>query len=436
LLSAEQSPLHPADSCGAPGTKVTEVFVVQPPVLVQLAWPVALGMLVSLVAVVLAQPDDPEAPVWQVAVALVAALLTCWVGTLADEVASDTRAWHSPVALPVQALVALLVLGELMPPEVAVPVAVPVIEPVQPVSVQFSEEETWSVLELPGTGVPSAPAIPLFAAVTEVAVLAISQPLLPAAVQVAFACAVEGEPAGAPAVLVVSPVVLAVQPGPVHWAAAWELDRVAGGVALGAIAAAALFAAWSAWVAVACAVVAAARSASVAPGAVAFAAASVAAWSAWVAVVWACWLCRARVSATTWPAPAVDWVVAWQPLWVAVQVAEVSLVPAGGPRGSPALPVVSGPWSPVAFDSTVPEQPLLPAVQFSVAEALDQLEAPGTVGDTFAPDPGEPPVPGPVGGVEGCEPELPVELPPPEPLPELAGLACDCPVPPLVGPMF
>jgi hypothetical protein len=108
--------------------------------------------------------------------------------------------------------------------------------------------------------------------------------------------------------------------------------------------------------------------------------------------------------------------------------------------------VVLGPSLPAASLCTLPAHPAEPAWQFRVAEALDQLEAPATVGDTVAPDPGEPPVPGPVGGVEGCEPELPVEPPLPEPpelpippvppvvvLPDPAGLAWLVPLP--VGPV-
>jgi hypothetical protein len=132
------------------------------------------------------------------------------------------------------------------------------------------------------------------------------------------------------------------------------------------------------------------------------------------------------VSATTWPEPAVELVVAWQPpeelLWPVVQVLEDAESPAGGPRDPAAPLVVLGPSLPAASLWTVPAQPAVPAWQSRVAEALDQFEAPGTVGDTFAPDPGEPPVPGPLGGVVGCEPELPVELP--ELVPEPAGLAC------------
>jgi hypothetical protein len=99
-----------------------------------------------------------------------------------------------------------------------------------------------------------------------------------------------------------------------------------------------------------------------------------------------------------------------------VQVAELSSVPvevassAGGPR-DPTPPVsVRGPWSPVALLCTLPEHPAVPAVQLSVADAFDQLDAPGTVWATFAPAPGEP-----AGGVAGCC----APPPPPEPSPEL-----------------
>jgi hypothetical protein len=126
------------------------------------------------------------------------------------------------------------------------------------------------------------------------------------------------------------------------------------------------------------------------------------------------------------------WELPWELPWPEVQVLEEDESPAGGPRDPAAPFAVLGPAVPAASLCTVPAQPAVPAWQLRVAVALDQLEAPGTVGEILAPEPGEPPVPGPVGGVEGCDPELPVEPPPPEPLPEPppepAGLACVWPL--------
>jgi hypothetical protein len=116
------------------------------------------------------------------------------------------------------------------------------------------------------------------------------------------------------------------------------------------------------------------------------------------------------VSATTWPEPAVEFVVAWQPPCAAVsppQLAEVEAWPAGGPRDPVAPLTVFGPSLPIAVERTLPEQPPAPCWQVWVAVALDHDEAPATVGATFAPAPGEP---GGAGGVAGCCP--PLVLPP------------------------
>jgi hypothetical protein len=122
------------------------------------------------------------------------------------------------------------------------------------------------------------------------------------------------------------------------------------------------------------------------------------------------------VSATTWPDPAVELLTAWQPPWASapeVQLPVVEAVPAGGPRAPVAPLTVFGPSVPIAVECTLPVQPPVPAWQFSVAVAFDQLEAPGTVGATFAPPPGEP---AGAGGVAGCCPPVPLPVPPP-PLP-------------------
>jgi hypothetical protein len=123
------------------------------------------------------------------------------------------------------------------------------------------------------------------------------------------------------------------------------------------------------------------------------------------------------VSATTWPDPAVELLTAWQPPWAfapEVQLPVVEAVPAGGPLDPVAPLTVFGPSVPIAAECTLPVQPPVPAWQFSDAVAFDQLEAPGTVGATFVPAPGEPPG---AGGVAGCCPPVPV--PPPLVLPPL-----------------
>jgi hypothetical protein len=94
------------------------------------------------------------------------------------------------------------------------------------------------------------------------------------------------------------------------------------------------------------------------------------------------------MSATTWPDPAVELVCARQPDWPLAQLALVVEVPSGGPRAPPAPSSVFGPSLPEAELRAVPEQAVLPA-QSRVAEAIVQLEAPGTVGPPeFALEPG------------------------------------------------
>jgi hypothetical protein len=85
------------------------------------------------------------------------------------------------------------------------------------------------------------------------------------------------------------------------------------------------------------------------------------------------------MSATTWPDPAVELVWAWQPLSAALQLLVVRATPSGGPRAPPAPFRVAGPSLPDAELPTVPSQPV-PPTQSSVAEAIDQLDAPATVG--------------------------------------------------------
>jgi hypothetical protein len=137
------------------------------------------------------------------------------------------------------------------------------------------------------------------------------------------------------------------------------------------------------------------------------------------------------VSATTWPEPAVEFVVALQPPLgsVSVQVADEEAGPVGGPRAPVAPLTVFGPSVPIAELCTRPAHAAEPAAQVRVADALDQLEAPGTVGAPFAPAPGEP---DPAGGVAGWDPPEPVPagLSPPLPEPGRAW-AVVCPEPPM-----
>jgi hypothetical protein len=125
----------------------------------------------------------------------------------------------------------------------------------------------------------------------------------------------------------------------------------------------------------------------------------------------------------------VELLTAWQPPWASarlVQLPEVEACPAGGPRDPVAPLAVFGPSLPTAVECTVPVHPPAPAWQFRVAVALDQLDAPGTVGATFAPAPGEP---AGAGGVAGCWPPVPVPpVPPPsEPLPPWEAWVAPCP---------
>jgi hypothetical protein len=95
------------------------------------------------------------------------------------------------------------------------------------------------------------------------------------------------------------------------------------------------------------------------------------------------------MSATTWPVAEVESVWTWQPLCEVLQLPEVVEVPVpGGPRAPPSPFIAAGPSSPVAEVRAVPLHTVPPA-QSIVAEAIDQLEAPGTVGPPeFADEPG------------------------------------------------
>jgi hypothetical protein len=229
-----------------------------------------------------------------------------------------------------------------------------------------------------------------------------------------------------PAAPSVSPVVLATQPATAHCAVAVDCAIVAGASVTGFLAsAAASFAALVASVAAFAAVVAAFFSFAVAPGAVAVFAAAAAscfacsAWSAsWAAFVFCC---SAIMSATTWPAPAEESACAWQPASPA-QLAVVCDSPCGGPRAPLAPFTVFGPSLPAAEVPAVPWHPVTPA-QSRKAEAIVQLDAPGTVGPPLLAD--EPGAVGAVGVVAGwswpgpCWPSSPGAPPLPPVVPEV-----------------
>jgi hypothetical protein len=85
----------------------------------------------------------------------------------------------------------------------------------------------------------------------------------------------------------------------------------------------------------------------------------------------------------------VELVCAWQAVCPLVQVALVVVPAAGGPRAPVAPFNAFGPSLPAAEVEAVPEQPAAEPAQSSIAEAVVQLEAPGTVGPPeFALEPG------------------------------------------------
>ena len=90
--------------------------------------------------------------------------------------------------------------------------------------------------------------------------------------------------------------------------------------------------------------------------------------------------------------------MAWQPLSSAVQLPVEEETPVGGPRAlTPPLPAF-GPSVPAAELRAVPEHPPDEPVQSSTADALVQLDAPGTVG---APELADEPGAVGAGGVAG-----------------------------------
>jgi hypothetical protein len=95
------------------------------------------------------------------------------------------------------------------------------------------------------------------------------------------------------------------------------------------------------------------------------------------------------MSATTWPLAAVALVCARQPLTPVAQLPLVLEPPAGGPRAPIAPLPADGPSMPAAELRATPVQATLLPEQSSVAFAMVQLDAPGTVGaPEFADDPG------------------------------------------------
>jgi len=281
----------------------------------------------------------------------------------------------------------------LWPPWPADAEPLPVTLPVQPASGQMRLEPVWAEPAEPGTGLPSLLCLsgwvrwPESRTVVTVASLVTAQPPV-VAEQVASVCESPGMP-------LVVPVVVAVQPGPVHWAIAVDSDQVAGTASEGSgffaasVAAVAVFRASSA---VVLASAAAFFCSAVAPGSAATCLAWSAACRAWVAWSVAClaldWFCSVRMSATTWPDAEVELETAWQALPVVSQVLVVSPVASGGPRAPEPPFRPDGPSIPVATPCGVPWHGPLPS-QVSVAEAEDQLEAPGTVGPPeLADEPG------------------------------------------------
>ncbi|OSY35500.1 hypothetical protein BG845_06038 [Pseudonocardia autotrophica] len=115
--------------------------------------------------------------------------------------------------------------------------------------------------------------------------------------------------------------------------------------------------------------------------------------------------CRTITSATTCPLPAVEVLVPRHAGPDVVQVLFEELWSAGGPRAPCVSTARPGSSVPDAALRTVPRQPPAFPAQSRVAEAFVHAEAPDTLGDTFAPAPGEP-----AGGTAG-------------------GCSCPCPAP-------
>ena len=219
------APWQPAETCGSPPFRPAAESVSHVPAPPHVAVPVMFGALEVLeVCVAQALPL-----LWQSAEAKVLALLAWTLGASIEVVAVLTCAWQ-PLVIPTQPVKAVLALLAVGP---AGEVAVPATVPVHAVSGQDSCELVCPLPELPGSNCPPWAAVrPLPAVVFAWAVLATKHPV-EAAAQLAVVCDVAGVLPVAPAVLVVSPVVVAVQPGPAHWAVALDWDWVAGGLVTG-----------------------------------------------------------------------------------------------------------------------------------------------------------------------------------------------------------
>jgi hypothetical protein len=303
----------------------------------------------------------------------------------AVEVVVETLIWARHAAVPAQRVSPLAVLVLRRPLALAVADALAVTAPVQPASGQTMLEPARPLPEIPAIGAPSVPVSPESRLVEVPASLAVTHPAA-AAVQVAFVVDVPGTPE-------VAPVVPAVQPGPAHCAMADESATVAGAPVTGLLAsAAAPVAAARACFAAVAAALAAFFCSAVAPSRAAISAACAASCSASTACCSACsaasLFCSATMSATTWPLAAVELVCARQPDSLVVHVALVPARPSGGPRAPFAPFTAIGPSLPAAEVRAVPEQ-ATPSAQSSVALAIVQLDAPGTVGaPEFALEPG------------------------------------------------
>ncbi|GAA5123099.1 hypothetical protein GCM10023320_34390 [Pseudonocardia adelaidensis] len=348
--------------------------------------PMAFDSEEARVAQPAAVPLSQVAVTWAVVVAN-----RCSAGTSDVVVAVEDAAliWARHAVVPSHPVDPVAVLVLRLPAGPATAVTPPVTRPVQPASGQSIWEPACACPVTPGIDLALAPLSglsPALRVMVAVASLAATHPLA-AAVHVAAVCVRPGVP-------LVPPVVAAVQPAPVHCAVADDCDHVAGAAVTGFAASfAASVAVLRASFAAAAASAAVFFCAAVAPGRAATFAACAARCSASVACCFACsaWLfcCSATMSATTWPEPAEESVWTWQPLAVLVQLPlEVEVPVPGGPRAPPSPFIAAGPSLPLAEVRASPVHGVPPA-QSIVADAIVQLDAPGTVGPPeFADEPG------------------------------------------------
>jgi hypothetical protein len=392
LRARHPVPAHWALTSATPSATYPPVPARQPPVVSQVALDLVFTRSAAAAVVVLdvrvAQPAT--VPLSQIAVTDADVMpnrslaSTSGAEVTVEEVALIC-AWHAVV--PSQRVSPFAVLTLRRPSGPATAFELPVTVPVQPASGQTTWEAACALPTIAGT-------FPAFSSaratatrsVVAVASLAAMQPLAAAAHSAAVAVR--------PAVPLVPPVVAAAHPGPAHSAVADDCASVAGASVTGfAASAAASVAVLRASAAVFAASAAVFCCAAVAPGRAATRAASAARCPASRACCRACsaalFCCSATMSATIWPDPAEESVWTWQPLWELVQLPlDVEVPVPGGPRAVPAPFITAGPSLPVAEVRAVPVHRAPPA-QSIVAEAIDQLDAPGTVGPPeFALDPG------------------------------------------------